>query len=500
MKFELDLNNPSAFTSVAVPTPTDRQISEHLYEKEPRVLAFSRYSQRSEDIRQKEKFIAQWEALAVIFADIMLKETRKSMRRPCARDHSPYPNLIAHLQEGITESIIDEHSGLLPNQPAETFSQLKIFLEGVCLYCIQHSGSKFIESLLSDLHGKLELCGPGLFVHLQQAFYELYHPTDSLFYWLADHRQTIVHGLAKLYCDKQQVADLYQSHVYTAFSAYAKEHDWNLLQEIGDLQDIFIGMVIPSLLAEEIYSVFHQSFEERYATESIKYLSERLSAFLRHQFHLHATKRGRFSSLSSQFNQLFDEFFKTVNPVLDSFGLSIQYFLITKREMNPVRYCLNEAALSSMEIYVAAALCMKDMLDINPLYLLREISDLTFIEKLIQTISAENLLCAFQYAFNATPPEHINRFERRARTEKLQFFPSTPAFTILLRQLGLLTRTTSAIEQLTIVLHSNHFDVFMSEQLKLSDFIRVRFLRQYAWSRLIPVAMDPLPRRYSARR
>src|SRR3989338_10704463 len=90
-------------------------------------------------------------------------------------------------------------------------------------------------------------------------------------------------------------------------------------------------------------------------------------------------------------------------------------------------------------------------------------------------------LYAFQCAFNATPPEDNTRFERRARTEQFQFFPSMSAFDVLLRKLGLLRSAVPATEKLTTVLQASGFDVFMSEQLGLSDIVREYFLKQYSF-------------------
>lgn len=351
MRIKLDLNNVKIFEPVNTPLPSIEDINHTLYQNQKCIAEYHHRWQR-------EKFILQWEKLVHIFCDIVKREMDCDLfvadinEAEFAYVHSIGDRLIIE----IATSMRDPHDGLLPNQEPIVFSQLKSSLEMICVYCINHPGVARTKQLLNDLHTDLGNCGPGLFMHLQQAVWELFQPAVGLHYWLANFRTLIVRQYANQYVVDNRISSAYEVHPYVAFLDYAEIQGWHLLTENINLKDHFVHCVIPKEEETEIYEAFDHAFKERYASEALSYLTQCVKTFLLEKFYEGAVS----GKLSSQHITAFNRFFEEMNAVFHSFGLSIESFLTPVNTTDEfVVYSLNDTALSLLEIYLA--ICLHDL-------------------------------------------------------------------------------------------------------------------------------------------
>ncbi len=472
MRLVINLDNPLVFQQVVVPMPTDEEISWELYENARR---------RTRCTKQKEitRFIGQWNNLIDRFADILQTEIEKDLYH---FDDPPdyYSSLADRLKRGISESILNRNDGLLQRQQSTVFVELKSFLESICIYCIRNPGTARTQTLLNNLYERLNVCGPGLFTHIMQGFYELYQPQENLCYWLADFREIILKEWARQYWDQNEIDPVFHAHVYTAFSNHAKNNQWHLLQENNTLDDTFVTTVIPSSRKALVYAEFEQYFKQKYKTETIDYLSERLTHFMTAQFNEHAIEH----TLSSENNDQFQQFFTNVSPVLDSFKLSMHFFLSDVSTDDCVKYRLKGGALRLMKYYIAIAMHNLNMLDSDPLILLREISNQSsnshtiVSQHFVDAVSSEKWLHAFRCAFDANAPQELPSRSRR-RIEGPQLFRSTTAFERLLRSFNCSPSTASTEVQLGLILSSNAFSEFMTNILGMSQTVCNYFRHKY---------------------
>lgn len=493
MRFTLNLNNSLVFTPVVVPMPTHEEISRCLYENRKYITDYATQG-------QKKKFIAQWKLLINNFDAIIKKEIGHDLCQ--IRTEDSYENLLNRLKKGIIDSIFKNKDGLLPDQNNAAFYDLKSFLEALCFYGTNNSGEKRFQALLESVYQKLHLCGPGLFTHVQQAFHELYHPADNLFYWLADFRETILTTLVEHYRTANQVDDIYVAHIYTAFSARAKHNQWHLLQENKNLYDMLINVAIRG--REDVaYAEFEKNFKEKYTAETIHYLSGRLTAFIVDKFNQYAVS----DVLSHENSDCFDAFFAQITPVFDSFQLSLHSFLKETSEDDVIQYQLNQNAITKMEVYVAVSLYELGMLNAGPLYLLRVVSSECVAhngvskvgKKLIHDTQPEIWLHEFKLAFDANPPEAYQH-ELRRRISSLGLFRAISAFDNFLAALGLSnTPNIPPTDQLAVIVNSGNFEPFFTTQLDIKLLFLKYFQEKYPLQQEV-VEEDVEPPRARARR
>lgn len=353
MRIKLDLNNLQIFEPVNTPLPSIEDINHTLYQYRNQKCIAEYHNKR-----QREQFILQWERLVHIFCDIVKREIERDLfvtdvnEVEFADMHSIGDRLIID----IATSIRDPHDGLLPNQEPIVFSQLKSSLEMICVYCINHPGAARTKQLINDLCTDLGNCGPGLFMHLQQAVRELFQPAAGLHYWLANFRTLIVRQYANQYVADNRISSAYEVHPYVAFLDYAEIQGWHLLTENINLKDPFVNYAIPKEEEAAIYEAFDHAFKERYASEAVAYLTQCVKTFLLEKFHEGAVS----GKLSSQHITAFNRFFEETNAVFHSFGLSIESFLTPVNTTDEfVVYSLNDTALSLLEIYLA--ICLRDL-------------------------------------------------------------------------------------------------------------------------------------------
>src|SRR3990167_9217679 len=266
MRFTLNLDNKLVFTPADVSIPSTNEISECLYDGEAYIGDYN-------TLREKHNFIEQWDSLIASFAYVIKEELGYELDQIPSYDN--YENLFDRLKEGVIDSVLNCNDGLLQNKYKKVFCDLKLFIEAICIYAATHSGEKYIHGLLKNLYEKLELCGPGLFIHFKQAFYELHYPADNLFCWMADYREMILTALAEKHCDDNQIKYIFYVHVYTAFSKRARENNWHPLQENKNIDDMLIGIAISGERKDAIYLEFENDFKRKYATETVGHLGER---------------------------------------------------------------------------------------------------------------------------------------------------------------------------------------------------------------------------------
>jgi hypothetical protein len=467
MRLAVDLKNSALFQPIEVAPPADKVVSELLYQAETRI---STYSNNAE----KEAFITQWSALIDQFSRILRVEIYRDLYADTEEEFVHYPSLADRLKNGIAESILNSGDGLLPNQPDSVFAQLKMFLESVCVYCLKNPKTVLVKNTLKDLHQKLDVCGPGLFTHIQQVFYEFYHPKEGLFYWLADFREMILMQFVQKFCTERSIELSFVAHVYTLFAGYAKKQGWHLLQEASLLRDSLATTVIPQGQTEKIYTEFRNAFHQEYARETVTQLCERLSYFLRTCFSQYANRHHR---LSSKNEGRFEAFFASVIPVLDSFHLPLSIFLIdvSTPDDDCVTYSLNKQALRHIKYYVATGLSHLKMLSSDPLRLLIEMSQehVAPAFDFIDSVSSDVWFRKFQQAFNANPPE---QYQTKTSGSQPQLFRSEPVFDKLLKRLGFAPRQNEA--GLSVLLKSEMFRNFLCEQLSLPEIIISHFCKK----------------------
>lgn len=478
MPSNIKLTNSLVFQSVSVPVPAEKEISAELYENRL-------YRKTCNTCQQQKKFIEQWNELLDHFANIVFDIIDHDLSEPIGNPADQYLCFYDRLSRGIADSILDRGDGLLPRQNDDTFASLKLFLESICLYCLRNPSDQRLNSMLNNLYANLNACGPGLFTHFQQTFFELYHPEDGLFYWLADLRELILTGIAQEYCERNQVGPVFRPHVYTAFSQYAKTQGWHLLQENHAVNDMMIARVVPREQADVIYADVDRKFKIKYASEAISYLAERLANFISTIFLEKASGR----KLSSKNEHAFSQFFTQIMPVLDSFGLQLNFFLEDVSNDKHTKYVVCRKTLGEMQYFVMMSMHHLGVLELDPLNFLVTMSvnharkAIPLVSKyLLDSVTPDVWLHYLKIAFNANPPEKYVAQNSQQPTSEPRLFRSQDPFFRFSKALGVSPRNRfwNGANQLSALLQSEVFVGFMREQLKLDSVILDGFLKKFA--------------------
>ena len=463
MSFEIALHNSTVFTPASIPIPSKQKIINVIYHKK-------KYINACVTERQKSAFIRQWFCLIDVLAGIFQREIGKNLYLVIYdRDGEveEYNSLINRLKCGITDSITNPGDGLLPFQKSTTFVELKKYIECICYFYLSRAADCATEdnttekNILKRLYGQLTWCGPGLFTYFQQAYFDLYSPPPGLFSWLAESRELIVAQLASQFSRDEALREHMQMHAYSAFAQFAKESGWHLLREHQvEFRDGYAGLAVVEGRREVVFSKLREDFFHRYRSEAISYLSECLSAFLREQFRRCAVR----NVISSSRNDSFQQFFKAIIPVLDSFQLPAYLFLITTNQINPT-------AMQHMETYVAVALQKCGLLDVDMITLFYKISTfdisnniylLESVNVMLDAILPEQLYRSLQDIFNENPPFKYCSSARQRLTGS--FFSMCLPFNQLVRSLAFQKQWDWG-DRLAVIFRSSDFHRYMSHEL-----------------------------------